>query len=69
MKLRLEKAMLVYDASRRETFDALQKWINELLTFCQSPVHLFLVGNKVDVSDLQVTAKEGQEFADKSGAK
>ncbi len=62
--------MLVYDASKRETFDALQKWINELLTFCQSPVHLFLVGNKMDLTgDIKVTTREGQEFADKSGAK
>eukprot|EP00758_Cryptobia_borreli_P007650 Tbor_TRINITY_DN5318_c0_g3::TRINITY_DN5318_c0_g3_i2::g.4706::m.4706/K07877/RAB2A; Ras-related protein Rab-2A len=61
-------ALLVYDVTRRETFENLQRW----LTDCRenSSIHLtvLLIGNKTDLEDSRVVSyKEGKEFADNNG--
>ena len=57
--------ILVYDVSRRDSFDHLNVWLNELEMYNNygDPVKL-LVGNKVDKEqERQVTREEGQNFA------
>lgn len=58
--------ILVYDVANRETFDALPRWYSELETYVSSSVVRILVGNKVDKEfSRQVTAAEGQQFAER----
>ncbi|CAL8075226.1 unnamed protein product [Orchesella dallaii] len=57
--------LLVYDVTRRKTFEGLVNWLNEIKTSSNNPHMITLiVGNKIDlVKDRQVTRQEGQQFA------
>jgi Ras-related protein Rab-1A len=58
-----EAGILVYDVTRRETFDNLESWYNEAKDVSPS-ISLILVGNKIDlVEDRVVTKEEGEEMA------
>ncbi|KAK3825834.1 MAG: P-loop containing nucleoside triphosphate hydrolase protein [Benniella sp.] len=59
--------ILVYDVSKRDSFNDLQTWFNELDTYCSSKeVVRMIVGNKVDKeSSREVSRQEGQELARK----
>lgn len=67
--------ILVYDVSKRESFEHLDNWVEELSTYCPSGnsagdddggVVKMVVGNKVDKeSERQVSRKEGAEYARK----
>jgi len=57
---------MVYDVTRRETFEALKRdWLQELETYADlDQLVLMIIGNKVDLEDRrQVTAEEGRELA------
>eukprot|EP00903_Cladosiphon_okamuranus_P013073 g12194.t1 len=62
-------AMLVYDISRRSTFDDLTHWLALVRENCHESVALILVGNKSDMSSKQreVSMVEGMRFARKHG--
>ncbi|CAM9272682.1 unnamed protein product [Pylaiella littoralis] len=62
-------AMLVYDISRRSTFDDLARWLALVRDNCHKSVALILVGNKSDMSSKQreVSMIEGIRFARKHG--
>ncbi|MHA2474962.1 MAG: GTP-binding protein [Promethearchaeota archaeon] len=58
-----EAGILVYDVTRRETFDNLESWYKEAKDVTPS-ISLILVGNKIDlVEDRVVTKEEGEEMA------
>ncbi|NXO15072.1 RB18B protein, partial [Oriolus oriolus] len=58
--------VLVYDVTRKDTFTALQRWLNELETYStNSNTVKMLVGNKTDKPDREVERKEGLQFAGK----
>ena len=57
-------AILVYDVTDRSSFLNLDKWMQELMIYCKTPVSLYLVGNKTDGIRF-VTTEEGQELAKK----
>ncbi|KAJ1973601.1 Ras- protein Rab-18 [Dimargaris verticillata] len=45
--------VLVYDVSRRDTFEHLDQWMNELNTYCSThDVVKMIVGNKVDKASI-----------------
>ncbi|KAJ4704055.1 Ras-related protein like [Melia azedarach] len=48
-------ALLVYDISRRQTFDSIGRWLNELHTHSDMNVVTILVGNKSDLKDARET--------------
>ncbi|KAJ3439731.1 small rab-related gtpase [Anaeramoeba flamelloides] len=57
---------LVYDVTRRETFENLEDWINEIDMYSSSDVKIMLIGNKIDLKEEEdVTKEEGLEFARK----
>ncbi len=58
-------AILVYDITRKETFDKLKDfWIGELKENSPQDIILAIVGNKSDLyENEQVSLKEGQELA------
>ncbi|KAI7728783.1 hypothetical protein M8C21_033222 [Ambrosia artemisiifolia] len=58
-------ALVVYDISRRQTFDSVGRWLNELHTHCDMNVITILVGNKSDLKDArEVTTADGKSLAE-----
>ncbi|KAF6149598.1 hypothetical protein GIB67_011207 [Kingdonia uniflora] len=61
-------ALLVYDISRRQTFDSIGRWLNELHTHSDMNVVTILVGNKSDLKDArEVSTAEGKVLAEAQG--
>lgn len=57
-------ALLVYDVTRRSTFDSLRKWLKELREFGNPEMVVVLVGNKSDLShSREVNLEDGQSLA------
>ncbi len=60
-----EAGILVFDVTRKETFDKLEKWFNEIKEV-SSTISLIVVGNKIDLEDQRVVLLEqGEELAEK----
>ncbi|KAL8143811.1 hypothetical protein V2J09_016843 [Rumex salicifolius] len=58
-------ALVVYDVSRRSTFDSIARWLEELRTHCDTTVATMLVGNKCDLENIrEVSIEEGKSFAE-----
>ncbi|MBA0860235.1 hypothetical protein Goshw_015511 [Gossypium schwendimanii] len=61
-------ALLVYDITRRTTFQNVKKWIHELREFGNLEMVIVLVGNKSDLSESrQVSEEEGKKIAEMEG--
>ncbi|KAK9091647.1 hypothetical protein Sjap_024824 [Stephania japonica] len=60
-------AMLVYDITRRPTFENLPKWIEELRHFGDPEIVIVLCGNKSDLAchGRQVDEREGRALAER----
>lgn len=59
-------ALIVYDVTKKESFDHIEFWLDELKKYSvdESKVELFLVANKIDmVSERVVSKEEGIKFA------
>ena len=51
-------ALIVYDITKKHTFDNIEKWYNELVSMCSRDLVVFLIGNKCDLTDLRVVKPE-----------
>lgn len=61
-------ALIVYDVSRRRTFDSVSRWLNELQTHSDMNVVTILIGNKTDLKDgREVSTDEGKTLAEAQG--
>ena len=61
-------AFIVYDITRKETFDDVDKWRNELISSCNQEITVMLIGNKCDLEDQREILKEqGEEKAKSFG--
>lgn len=61
-------ALLVYDITRRETFNHLTRWLEEAKQNSSSSMVFMLVGNKCDQEQRRVVSfKEGEAFAKAHG--
>ncbi|CAK8540518.1 unnamed protein product [Lathyrus sativus] len=61
-------ALVVYDISRRTTFDSVGRWLDELKTHCDTTVAMMLVGNKCDLDNIRdVSIEEGKSLAESEG--
>ncbi|KAJ7949133.1 Ras-related protein [Quillaja saponaria] len=59
-------ALLVYDISKRQTFDHVAKWLDELRGHADKNIVIMLVGNKSDLDSLRaVPIEDAKEFAEK----
>ncbi|GAB6030966.1 Ras-protein Rab-2A [Chamberlinius hualienensis] len=57
-------ALLVYDVSKRETFNRLTKWLEDVRENSHSSTVIMLIGNKSDLqSQRKVQKSEGESFA------
>lgn len=61
-------AMLVYDITKRQTFDHVARWLEELRGHADNNIVVMLIGNKCDLDDKrEVSTEDAQEFAQKEG--
>ncbi|KAM0953474.1 putative small GTP-binding protein [Dioscorea sansibarensis] len=61
-------ALLVYDITKRQTFDNVQRWLHELREHADSNIVIMMAGNKSDLSHLRsVQEDDGQVLAEKEG--
>ncbi|GAB4821918.1 hypothetical protein N2152v2_008964 [Parachlorella kessleri] len=59
-------AMLVYDVTRRSTFESVKRWLSSLREHAGSNIVVMLVGNKIDLAHLRdVTTEQGKAVAEK----
>jgi Ras-related protein Rab-2A len=60
--------LLVFDVTRRDTFNNLTKWIDEANLNAGTDVTVILVANKCDLENKRVvTSEEGRRFAEQFG--
>jgi len=63
-------AVIVYDIIRKETFESLDTWINDIRSRHEQEVPIFIVGNKEDLeNDRKISFKEAQDFSKSRSAK
>lgn len=56
-------AIIVFDVSRRETFNNIEKWHKDLVGNTDNNISIIIVGNKCDLENRAVSAEEAQEKA------
>ncbi|KAB2074756.1 hypothetical protein ES319_A07G172700v1 [Gossypium barbadense] len=58
-------ALIVYDITRRSSFDSIKRWLDELSTHCDTAVARMVVGNKCDLENIRdVSVEEGKSLAE-----
>jgi Ras-related protein Rab-11A len=61
-------ALLVYDISKKGTFDNVERWLKELKDHADANIVIMLVGNKCDLKHLRaVTTEDGSAFSANHG--
>jgi len=61
-------ALLVYDVTKRETFEGLSKWLEDTRSYANDKTFVMIIGNKIDLEDKrEVSTAEGEDFAKKMG--
>ena len=72
----VDGVLLLYDVSSKETFDHVNSWLSDVKQNSnrtkengEPDISLFLVGNKIDKEDKQVTREEGEKLAKSLGMK
>lgn len=61
-------ALLVYDITKKQTFDNVQRWLRELRDHADANIVVMMVGNKSDLNHLRsVPEEDGQTFSEKEG--
>ena len=63
-------ALVVYDITRRETFDNVSNWVEDCKMNSPKNIYIILVGNKCDLeNERQISTEEGEEFSNRFGLK
>ncbi|RZC63287.1 hypothetical protein C5167_025029 [Papaver somniferum] len=61
-------ALIVYDITRRTTFDSVGRWLDELNIHSDTTIARMLVGNKSDLGNIRdVSVEEGKSLAEAEG--
>ena len=59
-------AFIVYDITRKQSFESVEKWVNDVTAVADQKITIILIGNKSDLEDQrQITKEQGQEKANK----
>ena len=56
-------AFLVFDLTRRETFEKMDRWYSKVEENCEQQIVVMLVGNKCDLPTRAVSYEEASEYA------
>mmetsp|Transcript_3886 Transcript_3886/g.5435 ORF Transcript_3886/g.5435 Transcript_3886/m.5435 type:complete len:204 (+) Transcript_3886:3089-3700(+) len=57
-------ALLVYDITRRETFDHIAEWLEDCKKYANPNIVMMLIGNKCDLEEKRAVPRaEGEKFA------
>ena len=57
-------AFVVYDITRKQSFDSVDRWINDLKAAADKKLSIIIIGNKCDLEDQrQVNKEQGEEKA------
>ena len=60
--------MIVYDISKRKSFDSIRKWVEEARNYATEGASVIIVGNKKDLNDIrEVSVEEGQTVSQEQG--
>ena len=60
--------MIVYDISKKKTFDTIRRWVDEARNYATEGASIIIVGNKKDLQELrEVSVEEGQTVAQELG--
>ena len=55
-------AFVVYDITRKQSFDSVDRWINDIKAAADKNLTIIIIGNKCDLEDQrQVTKEQGEE--------
>lgn len=58
-------AMLIYDITKRQSFDHVTRWLEELREHADTNIVIMLIGNKSDLGSLRaVPTEDAKEFAE-----
>ncbi|NXE56849.1 RAB25 protein, partial [Casuarius casuarius] len=61
-------ALVVFDITKHQTYEAVERWLKELYEHAEAGVVVMLVGNKTDLAQArEVPAEEARMFADNNG--
>lgn len=61
-------ALLVYDITKSQTFDNVQRWLRELREHADSNIVIMMAGNKSDLNHLRsVSSEDGMALAEREG--
>jgi len=61
-------ALVVYDITKRQTFENVQRWLRELRDHADSNIVIMMAGNKSDLNHLRaINEQDAQLFAEKEG--
>ena len=55
-------ALIVYDITKKETFDHVENWIGDLRNSADNKVFIILVGNKNDLEEARQVSKDSGEM-------
>ena len=59
-------AFVVYDITRKGSFESIDKWVNDLTGTADKKITIVIIGNKCDLEDQrQITKEQGEEKASK----
>lgn len=57
-------ALLIYDITKRLTYDSMERWLKELYEHAEANIVVMLVGNKTDLElERSVPTEEARGFA------
>jgi len=66
----VDAVFVVYAVNEKETFTHVEKWLGEVDRYVPNKnVPRFIIANKIDLTDRQVTTEEGDAFAKSKGMK
>ena len=61
-------AILVYDLTKKDTFNNIKNWLNDVKEYADNDLTAIMIGNKCDlVDERMVTTDDGLDFAKQEG--
>ena len=61
--------LLVFDVTKKESLFSIHKWMSNIDEYADCKIVKYLIGNKIDSDDREVTKEEAEEMAKRYGMK